>query len=202
MKLGLWIAPTNVASTSQLFRDHPEWLMRNADGQPASIGRWFWVPNPEMSLIDASQPGAERWIEETFARLTSEGARYYKIDFIAGSPALRRAMAAIRRGAGPEAWIRYCQTPPWRPADEQIGPLFLPKAAELVNEDGLVAMIQPASSLLFNVSPTALQAWERLFLASRSWKTNDYGSSAQGLRHVPSFLPIGTPSSTSRASCS
>ncbi len=112
MKLGLWIAPTNVAATSQLFRDHPEWLMKNADGQPASIGRWFWVPNPEMSLIDASQPGAERWIEETFARLTSEGARYYKIDFVAGSPALRRAMAAIRRGAGPEAWIRYCQTPP------------------------------------------------------------------------------------------
>ncbi len=112
MKLGLWIAPTNVAATSQLFREHPEWLLKNADGQPASIGRWFWVPNPEMSLIDASQPGAEQWIEDTFAQLTSEGARYYKIDFIAGSPALRRAMAAIRRGAGPEAWIRYCQTPP------------------------------------------------------------------------------------------
>ncbi len=112
MKLGLWIAPTNVAVTSQLFRDHPEWLMKNAEGQPASIGRWFWVPNPEMTLIDASQPGAEKWIEETFARLSSEGACYYKIDFIAGSPALGRAMAAIRRGAGPEAWIRYCQTPP------------------------------------------------------------------------------------------
>jgi len=25
---------------------------------------------------------------------------------------LRRAMEAIRRGAGPDAWIRYCQTPP------------------------------------------------------------------------------------------
>lgn len=112
MKLGLWIAPTNVAFTSQLFRDHPDWLMKTAEGKPASIGRWFWVPNPEMGLIDASQPGAEQWIEETFARLTAEGARYYKIDFIAGSPALRRAMAAIRRGAGPEAWIRYCQTPP------------------------------------------------------------------------------------------
>ncbi len=112
MKLGLWIAPTNVAFTSQLFRDHPEWLIQNAEGQPASTGRWFWVPNPEMTLLDASHPGAEKWIEETFARLSSEGARYYKIDFIAGSPAVRRAMAAIRRGAGPDAWIRYCQTPP------------------------------------------------------------------------------------------
>jgi alpha-galactosidase len=112
MKLGLWIAPTQVAVTSDLFRTHPEWMARGADGRPARHGRWFWVPNPEMTVLDAAQPAAERWIEETFARLTAEGASYYKIDFIAGSPALRQAMTAIRRGAGPEAWIRYCQTPP------------------------------------------------------------------------------------------
>jgi hypothetical protein len=112
LKLGLWIAPTNVAFTSQIFRDHPEWMIRSAEGKPASIGRWFWVPNPEMTLIDASHPAAEKWIEETFARLSAQGSVYYKIDFIAGSPALLKAMAAIRRGAGPDAWVRYCQTPP------------------------------------------------------------------------------------------
>ncbi|OHB86361.1 MAG: hypothetical protein A2V98_17000 [Planctomycetes bacterium RBG_16_64_12] len=112
MKLGLWIAPTQVAVNSQLFQDHPEWMAKDAQGQPARTGRWFWVPNPEMTVLDSSQAAAEKWIEETFARLTAEGARYYKIDFIAGSPGLRRAMAAIRRGAGPDAWIRYCQTPP------------------------------------------------------------------------------------------
>jgi hypothetical protein len=109
--LGLWIAPTNAAFTSQVFRDHPEWMIRNAEGKPASIGRWFWVPNPEMTLLDASHPAAEKWIEQTFARLSAEGASYYKIDFIAGSPSLLRAMQAIRRGAGPNAWIRYTQTP-------------------------------------------------------------------------------------------
>ncbi len=112
LKLGLWIAPTQVAFTSQTFREHPEWLTKGADGKPASTGRWYWAPNPEMALLDAGHPEAERWIEETFRRLSSEGARYYKIDFIAGSPSLRRAMEAIRRGAGPDAWIRYCQTPP------------------------------------------------------------------------------------------
>jgi hypothetical protein len=112
MKLGLWIAPTQVAFNSRLFRDHPEWMIKNDQGKPTSTGRWFWVPNPEMSLLDASHPAAEKWIEETFARLSAEGARYYKIDFIAGSPALRQAMEAIRRGAGQNAWIRYCQTPP------------------------------------------------------------------------------------------
>jgi hypothetical protein len=112
MNLGLWIAPTQVAFTSQLFRAHPEWMIQGVQGRPASTGRWFWVPNPEMTLLDASHPAAAKWIEETFARLSAEGSVYYKIDFIAGSPALRRAMEAIRRGAGPDAWIRYCQTPP------------------------------------------------------------------------------------------
>jgi hypothetical protein len=127
MKLGLWIAPTVVAETSQLFREHPDWLLRGADGKPARTGRWFWVPNPETYVLDASHPAAARWIEETFARLTAQGSSYYKIDFISGSGGgyvqhdpqctrgwgvLRRGMEAIRRGAGPEAWIRYCQTPP------------------------------------------------------------------------------------------
>jgi hypothetical protein len=101
-----------VAFTSQLFRDHPEWMIKDAEGKPRSAGRWFWVPNPQMTVLDASHPAAEKWIEETFSRLSSEGAAYYKIDFIAGSPALGRAMAAIRRGAGPNAWVRYCQTSP------------------------------------------------------------------------------------------
>ena len=112
LKLGLWIAPTQVAATSQLFREHPEWMVKDARGRPAVGSRWFWVPHPEMMTLDASLPEAEKWIEETFARLSAEGAAYYKIDFIAGSRALGRAMGAIRRGAGPEAWIRYCQTPP------------------------------------------------------------------------------------------
>jgi len=112
MKLGLWIAPTQVAATSQLFREHPEWMMQGPDGKPARTGRWYWVPNPDMTVLDAGNPAAEKWIEETFARLSAEGACYYKIDFIAGSPSLRRAMEAIRRGAGADAWIRYCQTPP------------------------------------------------------------------------------------------
>ena len=112
MKLGLWIAPTQVASTSQLYQDHPDWLLADADGRPASVGRWYWVPNPDMAVLDPSHAEAEQWIADTFARLTAAGASYYKIDFIAGSPSLGKAMAAIRRGAGPDAWIRYCQTPP------------------------------------------------------------------------------------------
>jgi hypothetical protein len=112
MKLGLWVAPTQVAETSQLFREHPEYLKLDAAGKPALYGNWFWKPNPRMARLDVGRPGAEQWLEETFARLSAEGAAYYKIDFISGTPSLHRAMKAIRRGAGESAWIRFCQTPP------------------------------------------------------------------------------------------
>jgi len=127
MRLGLWIAPTVVNSTSQLMREHPDWLLKGPDGKPANTGRWFWVPNPDCYVLDASHPDAAAWLEATFRRLTAEGASYYKIDFISGSGGhfqqhdpqctrgwgvLRRGMEAIRAGAGPDAWIRYCQTPP------------------------------------------------------------------------------------------
>lgn len=128
LALGVWIAPTDVAETSETFRAHPDWMLRGDDGRPRVNWKWYWAPNPDCYELDASHPEAERFIEETFARLSAEGVRYYKIDFIAacggehfaqhdpsttrGWGVLRRAMEAIRRGAGEDAWIRYCQTPP------------------------------------------------------------------------------------------
>jgi hypothetical protein len=128
LKLGLWIAPTDVAETSETFRKHRDWLLKDEQGQPRVNWKWYWKPNPNCYELDASNPAAAKWIEDVFARLTSWGASYYKIDFIAASggehfvqsdPAVTRgwgvlcnAMQALRRGAGPQAWIRYCQTPP------------------------------------------------------------------------------------------
>ena len=105
MKLGLWIAPTKVAFTSQLFREHPKWMIQGAGGKPASTGRWFWVPSPEMTMLDAAHPAAEKWIAGTFSRLSADGASYYKIDFIAGSPSLRRAMEAMDSPPLPSAGL-------------------------------------------------------------------------------------------------
>ena len=61
-----------------------------------------------------------------------------------------------------EAWAKKYQ---WKDAipDEQVGPLFLPKAAQLIKDDGVVCMIQPAGSLLFNVSQPAKLFRRKLF---------------------------------------
>jgi alpha-galactosidase len=128
LKLGLWIAPTDAAETSELFKQHPDWMLKDSAGKPLVNWKWYWKPNPNCYELDTTNPACAKWIEQTFARLSSEGASYYKIDFIASSGGeqffqsdptatrgwgnLRRAMEAVRAGAGDEAWIRYCQTPP------------------------------------------------------------------------------------------
>ena len=128
LKLGAWIAPTDVAETSETFQKHSDWMLKDEKGQPRVNWKWYWKPNPNCYELDASNPDAAKWIEQTFAQLTSWGVSYYKIDFIAASAGehfiqsdpkttrgwgvLRSAMESLRRGAGPQAWIRYCQTLP------------------------------------------------------------------------------------------
>ena len=128
LRLGVWIAPTDVAETSEVFKQHPEWMLKGANGKPLVNWKWYWKPNPDCYELDATHPDARRYIVDTFRRLTEQGVSYYKIDFIAaaggehfiphdpystrGWSVLRRAMEAIREGAGERAWIRYCQTPP------------------------------------------------------------------------------------------
>lgn len=127
LKLGVWISPTDVAETSDLFRAHPEWMLHGRDGRPKMHWKWYWTPNPDCYQIDATRPEVAKHIESVFTSLARQGVSYFKIDFIAaqgredfvphdptvppGWPVLRRAMEAVRAGAGDDAWIRYCQAP-------------------------------------------------------------------------------------------
>ncbi|MBL9208685.1 MAG: alpha-galactosidase [Opitutaceae bacterium] len=127
LKLGLWISPTDVASTSELYARHPEWMLKGEDGKAKVNWRWYWKPNPDCYQLDVSQPAAYEHVASMFRSLVAEDVSYFKIDFISGQakeiffPAdptvtrgwgeFRRAMEAVRAGAG-DAWVRYCQGPP------------------------------------------------------------------------------------------
>lgn len=128
MKLGVWIAPTDVAETSETFKKHPDWMLKGEDGKPLVNWKWYWKPNPNCYELDPSNPAAAKWMEDVFAELTASGVSYFKIDFLYASggeqfrqfdpyctrgwSVLHQAMESVRRGAGPKAWIRYCQAPP------------------------------------------------------------------------------------------
>jgi alpha-galactosidase len=126
----LWVAPFIAEQNSQLFREHPEWFMRDADGKPlpsdrVSFGGWRHGP---WYALDATQAPVQRHLENLFRTLNQEwGVTYFKLDAnfwgaLHGAKladanatrveAYRRGMRAILRGAGP-AFILGCNHPVW-----------------------------------------------------------------------------------------
>lgn len=80
-ELGVWVGVLCVAATHPLVREHPEWLLRGADGQPLVNYHWFWEPFCPVYSLDVSHPGAQDWLRKNFAALGRKGVRYVKWDF-------------------------------------------------------------------------------------------------------------------------
>ncbi len=69
---GIWITPFVFAPDSKTFQEHPEWFIRQPNGE--------LHPN---RLIDYSIKGAREWLYETAKKISKEwGYRYIKIDLV------------------------------------------------------------------------------------------------------------------------
>ncbi|WP_049560916.1 glycoside hydrolase family 36 protein [Nonomuraea sp. SBT364] len=116
MSAGLWLAPFIVLPTSATAREHPEFLLRDAAGEPVVAGHnWgtgYWA-------LDLTHPGVREHLTQMIHRVVHEwGFTYLKLDFInagavpgvrhSGAPrerAYRDALDLIRRVAGPEVYL-------------------------------------------------------------------------------------------------
>ncbi|UCH86748.1 MAG: alpha-galactosidase [Dehalococcoidia bacterium] len=121
-KAGLWLAPFLAASTSALYREHPEWMVHDGDGRPVvAIHNW----GKECYALDCTHPGAQAWLSHVAGTMVDQcGFDYLKLDFIyAGAvegrrydrqatraQAYRRGLEAIRRGTS-DAFILGCGAP-------------------------------------------------------------------------------------------
>ncbi len=116
---GLWLAPFMAASTSSLYREHPDWVVRDEAGVPV-VAMHNW--GKDCYGLDCSHPHALRWIEELFRQVTDDwGFDYVKIDFLFAAAvrgvrsdpqltrvqAYRQGLEAIRRGVG-ERFVLGC----------------------------------------------------------------------------------------------
>jgi melibiase-like protein len=131
LKPGIWLAPYVISEPTEVFRKHPEWLLRKADGSPRRVGPWpaedsEWARNesPKRYGLDITHPGAAEWFRgliETVARRW--GYQMIKIDFVEWSllsadryhdPGVTRAAAyrkgfeILRQAAGPEVHLLDC----------------------------------------------------------------------------------------------
>ena len=120
-RAGIWVAPFLVGQGSAVFKEHPDWLIRGADGALASAGH-NW--DQDVYGLDVTHPGAADYLRRTFGWLSSIGFDYFKIDFIyAGAldgsrrdgseplVAYRRGVSLIRETIGAEAYLLGCGAP-------------------------------------------------------------------------------------------
>jgi alpha-galactosidase len=126
----IWVAPFIAEKDSRLFREHPDWFIKDDAGRPlnsATKGFGGWRHGPWYAL-DGTNPEAQQFLEQTFRTMSEKwGIHYFKLDAnywgtLAGKhhdphatrvEAYRRGMEAILRGAGPDAVILGCNAPMW-----------------------------------------------------------------------------------------
>ena len=131
---GIWVAPFIVGDRSELYREHPDWVLHGLDGKPVVQLRSYTEPkiwgNPDCDyyVLDTSHPDALRYIEDVFRTLKSWGFSLFKTDFMLWSmhdsstvrrydPSLtsvevmRRTLATIRSVIGEDSYLLGCIAP-------------------------------------------------------------------------------------------
>jgi len=131
LKPGLWLAPFVISEPAEVYINHPEWLLRKADGKLMRVGPWpdensDWAKNenPKRYGLDISHPGAQKWLYDLFDRAANDwGYEMFKIDFVAWSllsaqqfydssytpaSAYRKGMEIIRAAIGDRKHINDC----------------------------------------------------------------------------------------------
>jgi alpha-galactosidase len=134
---GLWIAPFMVGNRSHLFRDHPDWVIKDKmNGEPLTHMRFYsefrWHKrSEEYYILDTTHPDAFAYLREVFRTWRYEwGCEYFKTDFMyfgseygpdrglwhtPGTTRIeiwRRAAEMIREEIGDALWLG-CGCPLW-----------------------------------------------------------------------------------------
>lgn len=126
----IWVAPFVASPQSRLFREHPEWFVKDKDGKPLrsdSIGFGGWRLGP-WYVLDGTHPGAQQHLTNTFRTLRRDwGVTYFKLDAnywgtmhggfhhdanATRVEAYRRGMEAILKGSG-DGFLLGCNHPLW-----------------------------------------------------------------------------------------
>lgn len=85
---GVWIGPWMVADRSRLYREHPDWLCRDEQGEliefmnPLGEDNVWGYRSKIHYCLDTSHPEAFAYLRQVFATLRKWGFRYFKTDFM------------------------------------------------------------------------------------------------------------------------
>jgi len=78
----IWTAPFEVSERSWVYETHPDWLVKNATGQPIHAGAVVGKKDP-LFVLDTTNPGAQDYLRKTYSTLVNEwGVHSIKMDFM------------------------------------------------------------------------------------------------------------------------
>ena len=87
-KAGIWIAPFMVGDQSDLYREHPDWVLHERDGAPFVRFRSYTEPkiwgntDNDYYVLDVTHPDAFAYLKDVFTQLRDWGFTLYKLDFL------------------------------------------------------------------------------------------------------------------------
>jgi alpha-galactosidase len=127
----IWVAPFIAQKDSRVLREHPNWFVKNAAGEPldsstVSFGGWR---HPPWYVLDGTNPEVQQHFENIFRTMREQwGVNYFKLDAnywgaiqngrhhqvnASRIEAYRQGMAAVLRGCGDDTIILGCNAPIW-----------------------------------------------------------------------------------------
>ena len=87
-KPAIWIGPFMVGNRSQLYKEHPDWILYGVDDMPVTPWKFYgeehlWgLQDEEYYILDTSHPEAMEYMRVVFRTLKEWGAELYKTDFM------------------------------------------------------------------------------------------------------------------------
>ena len=78
----IWTAPFEISQRSWVYQNHPDWLVKNANGQPIHAGTV--VDNKDqLFVLDTTNPDAQAYLRKTYSTLVNNwGIHSIKMDFM------------------------------------------------------------------------------------------------------------------------
>jgi alpha-galactosidase len=79
---GIWTSPFQVSERSWVYQNQPDWLVKNAKGQPIHAGT-VEDNKDQLFVLDTTNPAAQEYLRKTYFTLVNEwGVHYIKLDFM------------------------------------------------------------------------------------------------------------------------
>ena len=129
---GFWIAPFVASPSSKLFWEHPDWFLKDDDGnyfEARFTSPFDFLPPLSFRALDPTHPEFQNHLAKVIEKLVGYGFRYIKTDFtypvcfttnyhtpMTRARALRTGFEVIKKAAGKDVLIQTCIT--------QISPLI------------------------------------------------------------------------------